>query len=303
MVFVTGKGGVGKTTVAAALASAAAASGRRTILCEVGAQARGPRLWDRSEPDHGEEILLEDGLSATSVDPTRALEQWLGTIVGGAPTKLLARSNAFNYFVAAAPGARELVTMTKAWELVQERRWQKKAEGYETVIVDAPASGHAVAMLRTPGTFADIARVGPIAKQAAAVRDFVTDPKQCAVVAVGLPSELPVSETLQLEDRLRDEAGRPVTAIVANAVLPQRRFTAAEVKTVEALEDDADEGVRAAARAVRADHGRAREQARQLARLREGARAPIVTLPFVFEGELGLEDVRGLGERLARELG
>ena len=96
-----------------------------------------------------------------------ALEEWTGRQLGSRRlVGLLTRSNAFAAFVNAAPGARELVAITKAWELGRRERWVKGCDGYDLVVLDAPSSGHGVGMLRTPHTFAEIARVGPIATQA-----------------------------------------------------------------------------------------------------------------------------------------
>src|SRR3954464_3299948 len=173
LVWITGKGGVGKSTVAAALGMAGARRGKRTIVCEVGEQDRLSRLF-RTEGVGGDELELEDGLFATSIDPQAALREWLATQVGGTLARVLNSASAFQYFVAAAPGARELVTITKVWELGQERRWRKDARGYDLVLVDAPASGHGVSMLRTPKTFADVARVGPIHKQSDRVWSSLT---------------------------------------------------------------------------------------------------------------------------------
>src|SRR2546430_15585454 len=165
LIYVTGKGGVGRSTVAGALGLVAAARGRRTIVCEVAEQGRLPGVFGR-ELEGPEEIELTDALWATSVDPQAALEEWLRTQVGGPLVRLLAQSSAFQYFVAAAPRARELVTIVKGWELAPRKRWKRGAEGYDLVLLDAPASGHGVGMLRTPKTYGDLARLGPIHKQA-----------------------------------------------------------------------------------------------------------------------------------------
>ncbi|MBA2347909.1 MAG: AAA family ATPase [Solirubrobacterales bacterium] len=308
LIFVTGKGGVGKTTVAAGLGMALAAAGRRTIVCEVGAQRRLPALYGRGVGDaqrakeqheEGEELRLDDELWATSVDPNRALRQWLGTQL---PSKgladLLSRSNLFQYFTAAAPGARELVTVTKVWELSQAKRWEKKAEPYDTVVVDLPASGHGVGLLRTARTFADVARVGPIASQAGKVRDAVEDPARSAVVAVCLPGELPVTETLELETRVQQELRRPVDAIVVNALLA-RRWRPADLEQLEAAGDVVPAEAR---RAARSETARTRAQQTQLARLRRDALAPVTTVPFVPSARLGREQIAELGAALAEKL-
>lgn len=307
LIFVTGKGGVGKTTVAAGLGMALAAAGRRTIVCEVGAQRRLPALFGRGSGDphtakagtHGEEVALDDGLWATSIDPNSALREWLATqLPSKALVELLSRSNLFHYFTAAAPGARELVTVTKVWELAQAKRWEKKARPYDVVVVDLPASGHGVGLLRTARTFADVARVGPIASQAGRVRDTVEDPSRSAFVAVALPGELPVTETLELETRVARDLRRPVDAIVVNALLA-RRWDAADLETLEA----AGAAVPAQARrAARSETARTKAQQTQLGRLRREAVAPVVTLPFVPTATLGREQVAALGSTLVGKL-
>src|SRR5512133_2179891 len=265
LAFVTGKGGVGKSTVALAAALAAARAGRRVVLCEVADQARAARLYGVEAPGRGREVQLEKGLWSTTIDPVVALEEWAGRQIGSRRlVGLLTHSNAFAAFVNAAPGARELVAITKAWELGQRERWVKGRAGYDLVVLDAPASGHGVGLLRTPHTFAEIARVGPIATQARKVVALLEDPLRTALVAVALPAELSVSETLDLDARVTGAVGRPLDAVVVNGVLP-RRFTAAEVERVMVGDGSVPGPVAAAARR---QHGQATTQQSQVRRLR-----------------------------------
>jgi anion-transporting ArsA/GET3 family ATPase len=290
--FITGKGGVGKTTVALAMALAAARRGRRVVLCELAGQTRAAKLYGRDGVRPGDEIPLEDGVWTTTIDPVRALEEWAGRQIGSRRlVGLLTHSNAFAAFVNAAPGARELLAITKAWELGRGRRWVKGRRNYDLVIVDGPASGHGVGMLRTPRTFAEIARVGPIASQSRKVVELLEDPGRSALLAVALPSELSVGETLDLEGRVAAALHRPLDAVVVNGVLP-RRFSADDV---ERICSDAVPGPVVAA--VRRQHGQGSAQQGQLARLRRHASAHVTTLPFLPTAALGVGDVHALARR------
>jgi anion-transporting ArsA/GET3 family ATPase len=293
LVFVTGKGGVGKTTVAAAAGLRAAAEGRRVVVAETGAQ-RLPGLFGVGTPPRGREIELVPGLWTVCVDPILALEEWFAhQLRSRTLVSVLTRSNMFRGFVEAAPGARELITITKTWELVQSRRWERDRAPFDLVVVDGPASGHGLAMLRTPKTFADIARVGPLHSQAARVHEWLGDSKRTAFLAVTQPAEMPVTETLELEGRLRAAIGRNLSEIAVNGMFP-RRFSPAELEQIGGALGGAPAAV-----AARSEAARNRAQQAQLTRLRRSARAPVRTLPFVFGESLRAEDVRELGERLA----
>jgi anion-transporting ArsA/GET3 family ATPase len=302
LLYVTGKGGVGKTTVAAALGLAAAEAGRRTIVCEVADQDRVSRAFQRQGVVPETEVELADNLWAITIDPQRALEEWLGRQLPGPGLRVLARSSAFQYFVAAAPGAKELITIAKVWELAALERWDRRSRTYDLVVVDAPSSGHGLAMLTTPRTFGEIARVGPIRRQAFKVRDLLCDPERTGYVAVALPEEMPVNETLELERRLPEAVGLGLEAIVVNGMWPER-FSAGDAETLRAASVDGHSPEAAAVlRAALSAHGRARSQRSHLRRLRRSASARVVTLPYLFEAELGLPEYERLAGDLVRKL-
>ena len=197
--------------------------------------------------------------------------------------------------MAAAPGAKELITIAKVWELTQPSRWDSRNRTYDLVVVDAPASGHGLAMLTTPRTFGEIARVGPIRRQAFKVRDLLSDPEQTGYVAVALPEEMPVNETLELERRLPEAVGSQLEAIVVNGMWPER-FSAGDAETLRAAGDGT------IVQAALTSYERARAQRSHLRRLRRAADAHVVTLPYLFEGELGLPEYERLARDLARKL-
>ena len=305
LVFVTGKGGVGKTTVAVALGLAGAARGKRTIVCEVAAQERTSRIF-RHEGVGYSETELAEGLSAMSVDPEHALQEYLRVQVGNRVLyNLLFQNRIFQYLAAAAPGVRELVTIGKIWELAQlERPWTRAKSRYDLVVVDAPATGHGLGILRTPKTFGDIARVGPIRRQADKIHNFITDGRQTGVVVVALPEEMPVNETLDFRRSLAEDMGMDVDAIVVNALYPER-FKGKDAERIAAVKEDGHRdspAVRAALQAALFEHGRARAQRSQLRRLKRAVDEPVATLPFLFEPRLDLDSVRGLSRELERKL-
>ena len=302
LVFVTGKGGVGKSTVAAALGLAAARRGRRAIVAEVAYQDRIARAFD-GEDSHFREVELGDGLWTISIDPRHALEEYLRMqLPVRALADLLGGSRMFQYFAVATPGMSELVTMGKVWELAQHPRRVKGASPYDVVIVDAPATGHGIALLRTPRTFADIARVGPIAHQGRTIAATLSDRDHTGVLAVALPEEMPVNETLMLRDDLERELDMHLDEVVVNGLYPER-FAPAQADTLSRALDTAGTPLqRAALRAALSAHRRARSQREQVARLEEATGRQAAELPFLFEPELGRAQFDALSRMLEEAL-
>jgi len=298
LVFVTGKGGVGKTTVAVALGLRAAAAGKRTIVCEVAAQENASRVFDHAEVGF-HEVEMEENLWAISIDPDESMREYvLLQLKVRAMRDLLFRSRVFTYLAAATPGLKELVTIGKIWELTQLDRKVKSGRKYDLVIVDAPATGHGIGFLQTPRTFAAIARVGPIHSQAQQLNHLITDQDHTGSAIVALPEEMPVNESAALEHDLRDEVGVAVDRIYMNGLYPER-FSKDEAERLATLAGEADGVERAAARAALSEHGRARSQRAQLARLRRRVETPVKTLPFLFEPDLDVEAARQLSRRLS----
>jgi anion-transporting ArsA/GET3 family ATPase len=301
LIVVTGKGGVGKTTVAAALGLVAARAGRRTIVAEVSEQERLSGLFGRRALGH-REGRLADGLRGISVDPAKAKEEWLRhQLHSSALAGLLGGSRIFQYLTAAAPGVDELVTIGKVWDLAQLERRVGGSRPYDVAIVDAPSTGHGVALLRAPRTYAQIARVGPIAKQANGIHQFITDPHTTAVVAVALPEEMPVNETIDLRASLHADMGMQIAATVVNGVLPER-FDAKEIGTLARLDGRVSGAARAAVATALAEHARAAEQREEIERLQAEMGDVVVRLPFLFEPDLGPAEVEELSRRLEEQL-
>jgi anion-transporting ArsA/GET3 family ATPase len=214
-------------------------------------------------------------------------------------------SRIFMYRAAAAPGLRELLMIGKVWDLAQLDQRRTGDTPYDLVILDAPATGHALGMLRTPRTFRDVARVGPISRQAGRIDAFLTDPELTGVVAVAAPEEMPVNETIEFIAALGDEMQVEPDAVVVNGVYPDR-FKNDEIARLQALADATASGAAGsgaaplALRTAIATDRRARHHRNQVRRLRR--RAPALTLPFLFKAELDDADLDELARVLGRGL-
>jgi len=298
LVFVTGKGGVGRSTVALALGIAAARRGMRTIVAEVASQEHTSRVFRRAEVGF-HEVEMRENLWTISIDPDYSLREYL-TIQAPvrAMGEMLSRSRVFTLLTAATPGLKELVTIGKVWELAQPDRRVKQGRTYDVVIVDAPATGHGIGILQTPRTFASIARVGPIRSQAEALDRYFTDHERTGAVIVSLPEEMPVNESEMLERELTDNVGVAVDEVFMNAVYPER-FSGEDADRLEQAADSVDGPARAAVRAALSERRRALAHREQLDRLRGLVQAPVRTLPFIFDPELTEPAI----ERLADEVG
>jgi anion-transporting ArsA/GET3 family ATPase len=303
LLVLTGKGGVGKSTMAAALALLGARRDLRTLVVEVGEQSRVSAMFGVRSAPSGQIVRLRDGVESISIDPDLALLEWLQALGGRVSGRILASSGTFQYFTAAAPGAKELVSMVKISELVRarERRRAGRSAGHDLVILDAPATGHALGMLRSPQTFGAIARVGPIVRQTDRVRELLADGERTAYVAVAMGSEMAVSETIELDAALREIVGRGLELVLANALLP-RRFTPVELERIDAVAGGGESPVvLAAARAARAAHVRAGAQHGQVARLRRRD-FEVLGIPFQWAARLDVAQLEAIADHLERRL-
>jgi anion-transporting ArsA/GET3 family ATPase len=262
LIFVTGKGGVGKSTVAAALALASARRGLRTLLAETSSQARLQRAFGR----RGrllEEVELSPLLSGVSIDPELAMQEYL-EIRMGAVGRAIGSSKPFQAISMATPGMREMQTMAKIWQLAHPDRPGSGGPPYDVVVVDAPSTCQAIGLLRTPRTFASLARVGPVANGARKIAAMVDEPAFTGFVAVTTPQKAAVAEMLLLRDALAAD-GLSLSAVVLNR-LDTGRVTA--------------EGV---------------EQA-QPSRVGETVAAPLIKLPTLPDADLGRATFDALAE-------
>ncbi len=309
LLVVTGKGGTGKTTVAAALAVAAARRGRRTLVAEVEGRQGLSTLFGRPMPAH-QETRLAERVNGLAVDPAASLREYLGRY-GFAPlARLLSWARLTSFVTAAAPGLGDILLVGKVWEASTRRAGQRRV--YDVVVLDAPPTGRVVPFLRAPETVAELARVGPLRHQADRVKDLLDDPERTAVVLTCLPEELPVTETMEAAVALR-AAELPLAAVVVNQVTQDR--LASRASRLPALARDpapllavaSKAGAGLDEQALGALLGEARDRQRQITRERRLLKElrtrlqdlPVVELPLLPGSATGPEAVTRLAAQLA----
>jgi hypothetical protein len=287
LVVVTGKGGVGKTTVTAALARAAARAGRRVLAVEVG---RG-RLGALLGVDHlgHEPKRVDTGLAAATIEPEEALADFVhGVLRFRMLSRRLLESTSFQVLAAAAPGLQELLVLHRLLGWIRAKRLGRPV--HQLVIVDAPASGHSLPLLEAPRTLRAFARLGPVAELLGEIQRLLADPQATLVCPVTTPEELAWARPWLHRELTR--LGLAVAPPLVNA-LPPRHFTAADAAAVARLE-----GGHPYVLAARFHVERRKQAEAQVALLRRALDQPPIRLPFLFAAP---ESPRGIAE-LAEEL-
>jgi anion-transporting ArsA/GET3 family ATPase len=303
LLVVVGKGGVGKTTVACALALEAVRRGRKVLLCEVDGLARAPQLLDAEPGPIGQAVTTPVGVAVMAVEGKAALAEYLGMII---PVKRLLQavfaSELYQYFVAAAPGLKELMTIGKIWYEAERVDEQSGVRAWDHVIVDAPATGHGLQYLRMPAAARDAFEIGLVHREAQRLVDLLTDPARTAVNLVTTAEEMPVNETVSMYRTLNDVLHMPTGMLFINR-LHDGGLVAGDVERLTAAaERSRDEKERRMLEAValraRQEVGWTLLNSRYRARLADEVGMPMVELPFLFAEEFGFAQLRTLAEQM-----
>lgn len=306
LIFVTGKGGVGKTTVAAALALLGSQLGKRTLVGEVDAKGNLADFYEAGQTGWEPREIAPD-LFAMSMSTEESLKEYLRLQL---KVPLLARmgvlARTFDFVANAAPGVREVLTTGKfLWE-VDKGKW-------DLVVVDASATGHIVAQLSAPQGINDLVKVGMVQEQTGWMVEILSDASRTGVVIVAAPEEMPVNETVELAGRIQTETSVDLAAVIVNRVLPEL-FARGEEEVFELLREEANAAALADAvgapvepvlEAAELAVTLRRTRAGHLTRLREQLPddLPLLYVPYLFTREHGVRATRQVAEALSAELG
>ncbi len=309
LLFFTGKGGVGKSTVTAATALLAAERGQRVLVVEVDAKGNLPDLFEQS-PVGFEPREVYPGVSAMAMATEQALKEYLKLnlrvpVLG----RLGPLAGMLDFVATAAPGVKEILTVGKiCWEV---REAIEGRADWDLVVVDAAATGHIIGQLDAPRAIQELVSVGMVKTQTAWMVDLLSDSSVTALNVVATPEEMPVNETIELVERAQAELQVPLGAVIVNRVLPEL-FTRADEETFEALRrpdptalltERAGTGATAVLEAARLAVSLRRTRAGHIGRLRERIDLPMLYLPYLFVRDAGLRVTRMVADSLAEELG
>jgi len=305
LLFLSGKGGVGKSVVGTALALAARDRGKRVLLVEIGSSLEAARYLG-APPSGPRETEVVPGLFTVNLDPARVMDEYVREVV---KIEMLVRrileSPVYHRFFAAAPGLKELMTLGKLLVLAEaHERWSRRAQ-YDLILVDAPATGHGLSLLKVPVAASEAVPVGPVGHQARRILGLLRDKKKTGLLIVTMPEEMAVVEAVQLHRLATAEVGMEAQGVVLNACY-ERVFSEAEEAEVLRLAAEGASGrlergipLDGALRAARRQVRRAKLTRFYQTRLKRSLPLPLVCLPYLFREEIGPEDVRELAERLA----
>ena len=300
VVIVAGKGGVGKTTVSATLARAAARRGRSTLIVEVEGKSGLAAMYGRPTFSYDEVTLAEAdpeaghaAVRARTLTPDEALVEYLEQSGMSRISKRLMSSGALDMVSTAVPGIRDILVLGKVKQLEQ-------AATADLLVLDAPAAGHAISFLQSASGLADAVRLGPINKQAQDVLGLLADPARCQMMLVTVPEETPVNELVETAYQLEDRVGVSLGPVVVNGCYPQltglETSPTAEAQAAGTSLRKGEAAALSAAATFR--HERMALQAEQVERLGAALPLPQLHLPYLFDAEIGPGQLDLLAESL-----
>ena len=311
ILFITGKGGVGKTTISAALAYAAAKRGLNVCLIEVAHSTNMRFIFGEDFPVY-KETQVEPNLTVLTLEPFQALQEYVGLQLKiGFAAKYVLNNRLLNYFLNTAPGWRELITVGKIWHVYDMKKGRSKEPKFDVIVVDSPATGHGLSFLRVPSVFMNIIRMGRMQGQTADVQAMLTDPKISLLNVVTLPEEMPVNESVTVLNTARDELKMPTGFTFINSIYPPL-FDEAQQKMFDEFQED--EEAMQKFRACFPDRGkavfealgqrtcRAAQSRHYVDLVNEKIGPPVIRIPHLYPGRVDKEGVKQIADIINNNL-
>lgn len=309
LLIVSGKGGVGKSTMTASLALLASRQGKRVMVVEIDTVPTVAALLGSSDEVGYKPREVKPGISVMNIDGFSAIQDYLTAKLRS--KRILGKvfqSKIYRYFMAAAPGLKELMVVGKLWDLVENQPGRDGRPLYDLVLADMPAMGHGFSHLRMPQTAVDTLKIGFVKEEAAKVLRLFRDTERTAFLIVTLAEEMPVNETLEMRRLVKETLKFPLGSILVNGVYPellegheqereQQRRLAEVMKEME--EDKMWRPLLESALSVQKRRAMNRHY---IELMRSVCREPLVVLPFFFTRNFGPETIEALSERLAEQI-
>ncbi len=302
-VIVAGKGGVGKSVICAALGLAASRRGLRTCIAELNTREKAPLFFGKRPSGYAYQELRPN-LYSINVLPDPALREYgLMKLRFERVYKLVFENEAMKRLLKVIPGMNELFLLGKVFNMERERK-KDGSPVWDMVIVDAPATGHGVSLLRLPDTILKLADTGPMAEEVGLMRALLLDPRRTAVNLVTLPEEMPVRETFELAAQLEGALGMPKGYLFVNALWPKllNETDAGLLDALDAVLPADATRARAGVHSLAAMVERTHFQQGHLAELSEHLPWPRIELPYLFLDKFDAEAIAQLADLIETQL-
>jgi anion-transporting ArsA/GET3 family ATPase len=297
VIFVAGKGGAGKTTITAALAMAAASQDRKVLVVETHENEALGSLFDHTGFTE-KPTRLNSNIWGVRIDPKIVLEEYIRKYVTVPFVAYqIIHSRIFEHLAVATPGLKEVMTLSEIWRFEQKTDPSKKTPLYDLIIIDSPATGHGLSLLRVPSTLTSMLQTGPLVTQIRWVEDMLKDSTRSCLVLTALPEELPVNEALEFERKAENDLNMFVAAIIVNMVYPEI-FSHNEVLAIERMNNSKPKKKHPFIEAAQKQIIRRKLQQSHIKRLITECERPVFQLPFYYTNHLDREQIKDIAEHI-----